>query len=73
MSHVTDIEDVFRQTDHEVWLLTSADGGERAGLIATFVHQASIVPELRASSSVWRSSTTPGRSSSAVAALCCTC
>jgi flavin reductase (DIM6/NTAB) family NADH-FMN oxidoreductase RutF len=39
------INDVFLQTDREVWLLTTRAGGERAGMVATFVSQASIVPE----------------------------
>ena len=39
------IEQVFALTDPEVWLLTARADGLRAGLVATFVHQASIVPE----------------------------
>jgi flavin reductase (DIM6/NTAB) family NADH-FMN oxidoreductase RutF len=37
---------VFARTDRELWLLTAADGARRGGLIATFVSQASIVPDL---------------------------
>jgi flavin reductase (DIM6/NTAB) family NADH-FMN oxidoreductase RutF len=37
---------VFARTDRELWLLTAAAGGRRGGLIATFVSQASIVPDL---------------------------
>ena len=40
------IADVFAQTDRELWLLTAAARGQRGGLIATFVNQASIVPEM---------------------------
>jgi flavin reductase (DIM6/NTAB) family NADH-FMN oxidoreductase RutF len=40
------IAQVFEQTDRELWLLTAAAGGRRGGLIATFVSQASIVPDL---------------------------
>jgi flavin reductase (DIM6/NTAB) family NADH-FMN oxidoreductase RutF len=37
---------LFAATDRELWLLTSRSGERRGGLIATFVSQASIVPEL---------------------------
>jgi flavin reductase (DIM6/NTAB) family NADH-FMN oxidoreductase RutF len=37
---------VFARTDRELWLLTAAAGERRGGLIATFVSQASIVPDL---------------------------
>jgi flavin reductase (DIM6/NTAB) family NADH-FMN oxidoreductase RutF len=37
---------LFAQLDRELWLLTAAAGGRRGGLIATFVSQASLVPEL---------------------------
>jgi flavin reductase (DIM6/NTAB) family NADH-FMN oxidoreductase RutF len=38
---------LFARTDRELWLLTAWDGGlRRGGLIATFVSQASIVPDL---------------------------
>jgi flavin reductase (DIM6/NTAB) family NADH-FMN oxidoreductase RutF len=40
------IANVFAQLDHELWLLTAAAGDRRGGLIATFVNQASIVPEM---------------------------
>lgn len=37
---------IFRRLDRELWLLTASAGTERGGLIATFVSQASLVPEL---------------------------
>jgi len=37
---------LFTRTDRELWLLTAAAGSRRGGLIATFVNQASIVPDL---------------------------
>ena len=37
---------LFARTDRELWLLTAAAGGRRGGLIATFVSQGSIVPDL---------------------------
>jgi flavin reductase (DIM6/NTAB) family NADH-FMN oxidoreductase RutF len=37
---------LFRKLDRELWLVTASAGGRRGGLIATFVSQASIVPEL---------------------------
>jgi flavin reductase (DIM6/NTAB) family NADH-FMN oxidoreductase RutF len=37
---------LFAQTDRELWLLTAQAGGRRSGLIATFVGQASIVPDM---------------------------
>jgi flavin reductase (DIM6/NTAB) family NADH-FMN oxidoreductase RutF len=40
------IAQVLMQTDREVWLLSARAAGHNAGLIATFVNQASIVPEL---------------------------
>jgi flavin reductase (DIM6/NTAB) family NADH-FMN oxidoreductase RutF len=40
------IANVFAQTDRELWLLTACSGDQRGGLIATFVNQASIVPEM---------------------------
>jgi flavin reductase (DIM6/NTAB) family NADH-FMN oxidoreductase RutF len=40
------IAQVLMQTDREVWLLSARNDGHGAGLIATFVNQASIVPEL---------------------------
>lgn len=40
------IADVFAQLDPVLWIVTAAAGRERGGLVATFVNQASIVPEL---------------------------
>src|SRR5437588_10674311 len=40
------ISAVFAQLDRELWLLTAAASGNRGGLVATFVSQASIVPEM---------------------------
>jgi flavin reductase (DIM6/NTAB) family NADH-FMN oxidoreductase RutF len=37
---------LFAWLDREVWLVTAAAGGRRGGLIATFIGQASIVPDL---------------------------
>jgi flavin reductase (DIM6/NTAB) family NADH-FMN oxidoreductase RutF len=37
---------LFAQLDRELWLLTAAAAGRRGGLIATFVSQASLVPDL---------------------------
>jgi flavin reductase (DIM6/NTAB) family NADH-FMN oxidoreductase RutF len=37
---------LFARTARELWLLTAAAGGRRGGLIATFVGEASIVPDL---------------------------
>jgi flavin reductase (DIM6/NTAB) family NADH-FMN oxidoreductase RutF len=37
---------LFAWLDPELWLVTSQAGGRRGGLIATFVNQASIVPDL---------------------------
>jgi flavin reductase (DIM6/NTAB) family NADH-FMN oxidoreductase RutF len=37
---------VFARLDRELWLLTAAANGRQGGLIATFVSQASIVPEM---------------------------
>jgi flavin reductase (DIM6/NTAB) family NADH-FMN oxidoreductase RutF len=37
---------VFGRTDRELWLVTAQAGSRRSGLIATFVSQASIVPDL---------------------------
>ncbi len=42
----TAVSALFAQLDRELWLLTAAANGRRGGLIATFVNQASIVPEL---------------------------
>jgi flavin reductase (DIM6/NTAB) family NADH-FMN oxidoreductase RutF len=45
MADFAAIERVFALTDPEVWLLTSRSPAGRGGLIATFVHNASIVKE----------------------------
>ena len=37
---------VFARLDRELWVVTSSANGQRGGLIATFVNQASIVPKL---------------------------
>jgi flavin reductase (DIM6/NTAB) family NADH-FMN oxidoreductase RutF len=37
---------LFQRLDRELWLVTAQSGARRGGLIATFVGQASIVPEL---------------------------
>jgi flavin reductase (DIM6/NTAB) family NADH-FMN oxidoreductase RutF len=42
----TAVSALFAQIDPAVWLITAAAGDRRGGLIATFVSQASIVPEL---------------------------
>src|SRR5260370_1090798 len=39
-----DITDTLRLIDPEIWLVTAAHEGRQAGLVATFVNQASIVP-----------------------------
>jgi flavin reductase (DIM6/NTAB) family NADH-FMN oxidoreductase RutF len=41
-----EISALFADLDRELWLATAAAGAHRGGLIATFVSQASIVPEL---------------------------
>lgn len=41
-----DINDILRLIDRELWLVTAEHEGQRGGLIATFVSNASIVPEL---------------------------
>jgi flavin reductase (DIM6/NTAB) family NADH-FMN oxidoreductase RutF len=41
-----DINDILRLIDREIWLVSAAHENRRGGLIATFVSQASIVPEL---------------------------
>jgi flavin reductase (DIM6/NTAB) family NADH-FMN oxidoreductase RutF len=41
-----DINDILRLIDREIWLVSAAHENQRGGLIATFVSQASIVPEL---------------------------
>ncbi len=42
---MTSSNTLFAQLDRELWLVTAAVGEQRGGLIATFVNQASIVPE----------------------------
>jgi flavin reductase (DIM6/NTAB) family NADH-FMN oxidoreductase RutF len=42
----TRIAALFGQLDREVWLVTARAGSRQGGLIATFVSQASIVPDL---------------------------
>jgi flavin reductase (DIM6/NTAB) family NADH-FMN oxidoreductase RutF len=37
---------LFGRLDRELWIVTAQAGGRRGGLIATFVSQASIVPEV---------------------------
>jgi flavin reductase (DIM6/NTAB) family NADH-FMN oxidoreductase RutF len=37
---------VFARLDRELWVVTSSANGQRGGLIATFVNQASVVPGL---------------------------
>ncbi len=46
MSDPAAINQVFPLTDRELWLVTAEADGVRAGLIATFVNQASIVPAM---------------------------
>ena len=41
-----DITDILRLPDRELWLVTAEHAERRGGLIATFVSNASIVPEL---------------------------
>ncbi len=43
---MSDINDILRQLDRELWLVTAEHATRRGGLIATFVSNASIVPEL---------------------------
>lgn len=42
----TAADELFRQFDREIWLVTAECDGARGGLIATSVMQASIVPEM---------------------------
>lgn len=42
---MNDAATLFRLTDRELWVVTSQSAGRSGGLIATFVDQASIVPE----------------------------
>jgi flavin reductase (DIM6/NTAB) family NADH-FMN oxidoreductase RutF len=43
---MSDVNDILRLIDREIWLVTAAHENRQGGLIATFVNQASIVPEL---------------------------
>lgn len=43
---MTDIQQIFRTLDRELWVVTAQAGGRRGGLIATTVSQASIVPDM---------------------------
>jgi flavin reductase (DIM6/NTAB) family NADH-FMN oxidoreductase RutF len=43
---LTAVTTLFACLDRELWLVTAQAGGRRGGCIATFVNQASIVPEL---------------------------
>lgn len=43
---VTAASTLFAWSDREIWLVTAQADGRRGGLIATFVSQASIVPEM---------------------------
>jgi flavin reductase (DIM6/NTAB) family NADH-FMN oxidoreductase RutF len=40
------VASLFARLDRELWLVTSQADGRRGGLIATFVNQVSIVPEM---------------------------
>ena len=42
---MSDIADILRLIDREIWLVTASHEERRGGLIATFVSQASIVPQ----------------------------
>lgn len=42
---MSDITDILRLLDREIWLVTATHQERRGGLIATFVNNASIVPE----------------------------
>lgn len=46
MSSAAEASLVFKRVDRPLWLLTAAAAGRRGGLIATFVVEASLVPEL---------------------------
>lgn len=43
---MNDIDQILRLPDREIWLITATHENTRAGLIATFVSSASIVPEM---------------------------
>jgi flavin reductase (DIM6/NTAB) family NADH-FMN oxidoreductase RutF len=45
-SDLQTVSELFRRLNREVWLLTATDGQSCGGLIATFVCQASIVPDM---------------------------
>jgi flavin reductase (DIM6/NTAB) family NADH-FMN oxidoreductase RutF len=40
------LKPLFDHIDREVWIVTAAHGGQRGGLVATFVNPASIVPDM---------------------------
>src|SRR5436309_14934731 len=44
--HAATASALFAQVDRQLWLVTAAAGACRGGLIATFVSEASIVPDL---------------------------
>src|SRR6185437_3401526 len=44
--NITAVSALFAQLNPEIWLVTAQAEGQRGGLIATFVNQASIVPEM---------------------------
>lgn len=44
--NITSINQVFRQLNRELWIVTTAFQQQRAGLVASFVSAVSIVPEL---------------------------
>jgi flavin reductase (DIM6/NTAB) family NADH-FMN oxidoreductase RutF len=44
--NTANVSALFARTDRELWLVTARSGERRGGLVATFVNQASIVPEL---------------------------
>lgn len=46
MADFAAVASIWQQTDREFWLVTAAAGQRRGGLIATFVSNASIVPDL---------------------------
>lgn len=46
MADLTAVSTLFAWLDREIWLVTAQAGSRRGGLIATFVSQASIVPDL---------------------------
>jgi flavin reductase (DIM6/NTAB) family NADH-FMN oxidoreductase RutF len=41
-----EVGELFERVDREVWIVTAAHAGQRAGLVATFVAPASIVPDM---------------------------